>query len=121
MARKKRTGKAASTADDVRPPTPEAGAGGEVIVRLPPKLGKRLGEVLAITDRFCDDHLSPGRGEWLLRAGLAYRRRRRRRSRRTTWYAAGQDSVLAVCWYTLRVKPSLSVCGNSRHAWGLTA
>jgi hypothetical protein len=52
------TGKAASPADDaVRPHTPEAGANGEVIVRLPPRLGKRLGEVLAITDRFCDEHL----------------------------------------------------------------
>src|SRR5262249_14425890 len=30
---------------------------GDVIVRLPPKLGKRLGEVLAIMDRFCDGHL----------------------------------------------------------------
>lgn len=56
MARKKRTSKAAPNAD-VRPHPPEAGAGGDVIVRLPPKLGKRLGEVLAITDRFCDDHL----------------------------------------------------------------
>ena len=58
MARKKRTSKAASTADEaVRPQTPEVGAGGEVIVRLPPRLGKRLGEILAITDRFCDEHL----------------------------------------------------------------
>src|SRR4051794_31046487 len=58
MARKKRTSKAASTADDaVRTPPPEAGARSEVIVRLPPKLGRRLGEVLAITDRFCDEHL----------------------------------------------------------------
>jgi hypothetical protein len=56
MARKKRTSKAAPT-DDVRPHPPEGGAGGDVIVRLPPKLGKRLGEVLAITDRFCDEHL----------------------------------------------------------------
>ncbi len=56
MARKKKTSKAARDAD-VRPQTPEAGAGGEVIVRLPPRLGKRLGEVLAITDRFCDEHL----------------------------------------------------------------
>src|SRR5437763_16820183 len=112
MPRKKTKGddrqkaSAGTAGNDAAAHTAEAGAGGEVIVRLPPKLGKRLGEVLAITDRFCDDHLSPGRGEWLLRAGLAYRRRRRRRSRRTTWYAAGQDSVLAVCWYTLRGKPS---------------
>jgi hypothetical protein len=28
-----------------------------VIVRLPPKLGKRLGEILAISDRFCDEYL----------------------------------------------------------------
>ncbi len=28
-----------------------------MVVRLPPKLGKRLGEILAITDRFCDEHL----------------------------------------------------------------
>ena len=29
-----------------------------MIVRLPPKLGKRLGAVLAINDRFCDEHLA---------------------------------------------------------------
>ncbi len=58
MARKKRTSKVASTADDaVRPHAPEAAADGGVIVRLPPKLGKRLGEILAITDRFCAEHL----------------------------------------------------------------
>lgn len=56
MARKKKTSKAAP-ADDVRPHPPDAVAGGDVIVRLPPKLGKRLGEILAITDRFCDEHL----------------------------------------------------------------
>lgn len=56
MARKKRTSKAAS-ANEVRPQTPEAIAGDDVIVRLPPKLGRRLGEILTITDRFCDEHL----------------------------------------------------------------
>jgi hypothetical protein len=56
MARKKRAGKAAP-ADAVRPHKPEAGPDGDVIVRLPPKLGKRLGEILAIIDRFCDKHL----------------------------------------------------------------
>src|SRR5205823_9260296 len=56
-ARKNRTSKAALADDAVRPHKPEAGAGGDVIVRLPPKLGKRLGEILAITDRFCDEHL----------------------------------------------------------------
>lgn len=56
MARKKRTSKAAP-AEDVRPHAPEAGPGGDVVVRLPPKLGKRLGEILAITDRFCGKHL----------------------------------------------------------------
>jgi hypothetical protein len=57
MARKKTTSKAASADDAVRLRPAEAGAGGDVIVRLPPKLGKRLGEILAITDRFCDEHL----------------------------------------------------------------
>ncbi len=63
MARKKTKGddrkKASADAGDdaVRPHEPEAGADGDVIVRLPPKLGKRLGEILAITDRFCDEHL----------------------------------------------------------------
>ena len=56
MARKKGTSKAAP-ADDVRPTTSEGSSEGEAIVRLPPKLGKRLGEVVAITDRFCDEHL----------------------------------------------------------------
>jgi hypothetical protein len=63
MARKKTKGDgrkraSADAADDaVRPHTPEAGADGDVIVRLPPNLGKRLGEILAIIDRFCDEHL----------------------------------------------------------------
>lgn len=58
MVRNNRTSKAAATPNDAVQPQPqEPGAGGEVIVRLPPKLGKRLGEVLAITDRFCDEHL----------------------------------------------------------------
>src|SRR5215218_10466801 len=57
MARKKRTSKAAPADDAVRPHKPEAGAGDDVIVRLPPKLGKRLGEILVLTDRFCDEHL----------------------------------------------------------------
>jgi hypothetical protein len=56
MARKKKPSKAAPDAD-VRPRSPEAGAEGDVVVRLPPKLGKRLGEILATTDRFCDEHL----------------------------------------------------------------
>jgi hypothetical protein len=57
MARKKRTSKAAPADDAVRPHNPEAGAGGDVVVRLPPKLAERLGEILAITDRFCDGHI----------------------------------------------------------------
>jgi hypothetical protein len=63
MARKKTSGDdrkkaSADTADDaVRPQTPVGDAAGGVVVRLPPKLGKRLGEILAITDRFCDEHL----------------------------------------------------------------
>jgi hypothetical protein len=57
MARKKKTIKAAPADDAVRPHPPEAVAGGDVIVRLPPKLAERLGEILAITDRFCDGHL----------------------------------------------------------------
>lgn len=56
MARKKSTSKAAS-ADEVRPHKLVSAADGGVVVRLPPKLGKRLGEILAITDRFCDEHL----------------------------------------------------------------
>jgi hypothetical protein len=57
VARKKKTSKAAPADDAVRPQTPEAGAGGDVVVRLPPKLAERLGEILKVTDRFCDDHL----------------------------------------------------------------
>lgn len=62
MARKKTRGDdrkktSASTDDTVRPHPPEDGADGDVIVRLPPKLGKRLGEILAIIDHFCDEHL----------------------------------------------------------------
>lgn len=57
MARKKGTSKPAS-ADEVRPHSPESDATGDVIVRLPPKLGKRLGEILAVTDRFCDEYLN---------------------------------------------------------------
>jgi hypothetical protein len=55
MARKKKTNKAAPADDAVD--TPGGDAQDEVIVRLPPKVGKRLGEILAITDRFCEEHL----------------------------------------------------------------
>ncbi len=63
MTRKKTKGdgrkKASADAagDTMREHTPQAGPDGDIVVRLPPKLGKRLGEILAITDRFCDEHL----------------------------------------------------------------
>jgi len=53
MARKKRTGKATPTDAAVRTRTPE----GDVIVQLPRQIGERLGEILRITDSFCDQHL----------------------------------------------------------------
>lgn len=56
MGRKRRVGKTAP-AESVMPRSPETSEGGDVVVRLPPKLGKRLGEIIAITDRFCDEHL----------------------------------------------------------------
>ena len=62
MARKKtwtddRKGESPARPADAEPSaSPASGVEGEVVVPLPPKLGKRLGEILAITDHFCDEH-----------------------------------------------------------------
>jgi hypothetical protein len=54
MARKK-TKRGGEPAASVKKAAGDTADG--VLVPLPPKLGKRLGEILAITDRFCGEHL----------------------------------------------------------------